>query len=161
MFDIVELSVPLVAEVTGGTPWNREHMAERYGLFTIIVLGESLLGSANAIIEALDGGRAHWSADRCVDYDHRDQHSYLLDLLLSAAHGAAVELVDTVVRPVGLIFASAGAFSAGIEAHVDYVTGSSELSHVAVSLAVTVPVTVFILAIWAVAYPGTRELCGP
>lgn len=59
MFDIVELSVPLVAEVTGGTPWHREHMAERYGLFTIIVLGESLLGSANAIIEALDGGGEH------------------------------------------------------------------------------------------------------
>ena len=94
MFDIVELSVPLVAEVTGGTPWHREHMAERYGLFTIIVLGESLLGSANAIIEAL----------------------------------------------------------------VDYVTGSSELSYVAVSLTATVPVAVFILAIWAVAYPGTPRI---
>ncbi|MGV0333296.1 low temperature requirement protein A [Corynebacterium kroppenstedtii] len=91
---IVELSVPLIAEVTGGTPWHREHIAERYGLFTIIVLGESLLGSANAIIEAL----------------------------------------------------------------VDYVTGSSELSYVAVSLTATVPVAVFILAIWAVAYPGTPRI---
>ena len=41
---------------------------------------------------------------------------------------------------------------------MDYVTGSSELSYVAVSLTVTVPVAVFILAIWAVAYPGTPRI---
>ena len=48
-----ELAVPIVAERTGSTPWHPHHITERYGLFTLIVLGESLLGSANAIIEAL------------------------------------------------------------------------------------------------------------
>ena len=46
------------------TPWHPHHITERYGLFTLILLGESLLASANAIIEALhddDGARA---ADR-------------------------------------------------------------------------------------------------
>jgi low temperature requirement protein LtrA len=38
---LAELSVPLLAERTGQTPWHAEHMAERYGLFTLIVLGES------------------------------------------------------------------------------------------------------------------------
>ena len=38
---LAELSVPLLAERTGQTPWHAEHMAKRYGLFTLIVLGES------------------------------------------------------------------------------------------------------------------------
>ena len=48
-----ELAVPVVAERTGATPWHPHHITERYGLFTLIVLGESLLASANAIFEAL------------------------------------------------------------------------------------------------------------
>ena len=49
-----ELAVPIVAERVGGrTPWHPHHITERYGLFTLILLGESLLASANAIIEAL------------------------------------------------------------------------------------------------------------
>jgi low temperature requirement protein LtrA len=35
------------------TPWHPHHITERYGLITLILLGESLLASANAIIEAL------------------------------------------------------------------------------------------------------------
>ena len=48
-----ELSVPLVAERNGLTPWHPHHITERYGCFTLIVLGESLLASANAVIGAL------------------------------------------------------------------------------------------------------------
>ena len=48
-----ELAVPIIAEKRGTTPWHPHHITERYGLFTLIVLGESLLASANAIIEAL------------------------------------------------------------------------------------------------------------
>ncbi len=44
----VELSVPLAAERFGRTPWHRAHIIERYGLFTIIVLGEVLLSIAAA-----------------------------------------------------------------------------------------------------------------
>ena len=35
-----ELAVPFWAERRGTTPWHPRHIAERYGLFTIIVLGE-------------------------------------------------------------------------------------------------------------------------
>jgi low temperature requirement protein LtrA len=42
----VEVSVPLWAERGGPmTPWHPEHIAERYGEFTLIVLGESVLAT--------------------------------------------------------------------------------------------------------------------
>jgi Bacterial low temperature requirement A protein (LtrA) len=42
------------------TPWHLHHITERYGLFTLILLGESLLASSNAIIEALHNGATLW-----------------------------------------------------------------------------------------------------
>ena len=42
----LELAIPIWAERAGRpTPWHPEHIAERYGLFTIIVLGECVLAS--------------------------------------------------------------------------------------------------------------------
>ena len=39
-----ELAVPVLAERAGPmTSWHPEHIAERYGLFTLIVLGEAIL----------------------------------------------------------------------------------------------------------------------
>jgi hypothetical protein len=41
MLAILELSVPLWAERTGHSSWHPHHIAERYGLFAIILLGEA------------------------------------------------------------------------------------------------------------------------
>ena len=50
----LELSVPVWAEARGRTTWHPRHIAERYGLFTIIVLGESVLGATIGVQTALD-----------------------------------------------------------------------------------------------------------
>lgn len=52
---LLELSVPLFA---GRTPWHPHHIAERYGLLVIIVLGEGLLGVTSTIrnVLALEDG---------------------------------------------------------------------------------------------------------
>ncbi|MGH3663823.1 MAG: low temperature requirement protein A [Micromonosporaceae bacterium] len=44
-----ELVVPYWAELRRGTTWHPHHIAERYGLFTIIVLGECVLAATTAI----------------------------------------------------------------------------------------------------------------
>lgn len=49
-----ELLVPILAERHGATPWHPGHIVERYGLMTIIVLGEVLLATSAAIAAALD-----------------------------------------------------------------------------------------------------------
>jgi low temperature requirement protein LtrA len=49
---VAELAVPLIAERAGPmTPWHPEHIAERYGEFTLIVLGESVLATMLAAKE--------------------------------------------------------------------------------------------------------------
>jgi low temperature requirement protein LtrA len=51
---VLEMVGPWWAERTGSTPWHRHHIAERYELFTIIVLGEVILATSQAISGALD-----------------------------------------------------------------------------------------------------------
>ncbi|MFC6020661.1 low temperature requirement protein A [Plantactinospora solaniradicis] len=55
---VLELVVPRWAERTGSTNWHPHHIAERYGLFTIILLGESVLAATRGVEGALDAGRA-------------------------------------------------------------------------------------------------------
>ncbi|WP_225992457.1 low temperature requirement protein A [Actinomadura montaniterrae] len=53
---LADLSVPLFAERPGMTTWHPHHIAERYGLFTIILLGESVLAATNAVQGAVAHG---------------------------------------------------------------------------------------------------------
>jgi len=54
-----ELAVPIWAEFRGRrTPWHPGHITERYGGFTIIVLGEVVAAIAAAVQEAVDHSRA-------------------------------------------------------------------------------------------------------
>jgi low temperature requirement protein LtrA len=148
-----ELAVPIVAERTGSTPWHPHHITERYGLFTLIVLGESLLVSANAIIEAV--------------HEQEDLGALIgisaLTLTVTAAlwwiyfwpphHTAISSFAHSLAYGYGhyFIFAAAGAFSAGIEVEIDLVTGNSKLAAPAASFAYTIPIAVFVLGIWLVA----------
>jgi low temperature requirement protein LtrA len=143
-----ELVVPIVAERTGTTPWHPHHITERYGLFTLILLGESLVAAANAIIEAQhDAGPLIGIA--------------ALTLIATAAmwwiyfwpphHHAIKDVAGSLAYVYGhyFIFAAAGAFSAGIEVEIDIIAGHTALPHA--SFAYTIPLAVFVLGVWALA----------
>lgn len=148
-----ELAVPVLAERQGTTPWHPHHITERYGCFTLIVLGESLLASANAIIGALHDeaalGPLIWIA--------------ILTLVVTAAlwwlyfwppHHRAITSLARSLRYGYVhyfVFAAAGAFSAGIEVEIDLLTHHSELNPTLAALAVSGPVGVFVLGIWWIA----------
>lgn len=51
---LLEMYLPIYAQRFGQTPWHPHHMAERYGLFTIIVLGEVLLATTQGITAVLE-----------------------------------------------------------------------------------------------------------
>ena len=61
LLGLVEFAIPLWAAQAGNTPWHAHHIAERYGLFTIIVLGECVLGASNAVGSVISAGG--WSLD--------------------------------------------------------------------------------------------------
>lgn len=54
LFWLGEIAVPVFAERMGNTPWHAHHIAERYSLFVIIVLGEGILGTTNAVAAAIN-----------------------------------------------------------------------------------------------------------
>jgi low temperature requirement protein LtrA len=53
---LLDLSVPLWAERAENTSWHPGHIAERYGLFVIILLGESVAAATIAMQRALASG---------------------------------------------------------------------------------------------------------
>ena len=53
----IELGGPVIAaRVSGLPPWHAHHIAERYGLFMIITLGEVVLGTVAAVSAAVGRG---------------------------------------------------------------------------------------------------------
>ena len=59
---VIELGGPvLAARVSGIPPWHAHHIAERYGLFMIITLGEVVLGTIAAVSGVV--GRVGWSPE--------------------------------------------------------------------------------------------------
>ena len=51
-----ELAVPFWAERSRGTSWHPHHIAERYSLFAVILLGESVLAVSTGIADVLRSG---------------------------------------------------------------------------------------------------------
>jgi low temperature requirement protein LtrA len=146
-----ELAVPVWAERAAPTTWHPRHIAERYGLFTLIVLGECVLASTLAIQSALAADAA--LADLATTaagglltvfgmwwlYFAKESH----DLLTSLRAG--------IVWGYGhyLIFAAAAAVGAGLAVNVDFLTHHAEAGARLAAAAFTVPVALFLVAVWA------------
>ncbi|MCT1364762.1 MULTISPECIES: low temperature requirement protein A [unclassified Microbacterium] len=153
VFALIEITVPVFAERRHQTPWHPHHITERYGLFTLIVLGESLLASANAIIDALDevealGPLLAISALAFV------VTAALWWIYFWPPHHRAITTLGRSLRygyTHYFVFAAAAAFSAGIEVELDVMTGESHLAPVAATFTVSIPIAVFLIGIWWVA----------
>ncbi|MFJ9036826.1 low temperature requirement protein A [Streptomyces sp. NPDC102406] len=61
---VLELVLPVLTQGSaGGTPWHPHHVAERYGLFAIITLGEGVVGTVASSGDLLGGDGTHWTSD--------------------------------------------------------------------------------------------------
>ncbi|MFD0070639.1 low temperature requirement protein A, partial [Streptomyces sp. NPDC127574] len=147
---IAELCVPLFAEKDHPTSWHPHHISERFGLFTIIVLGETIAAATVAVKSAVD------------------EHDALGELLPIAAGGLLIVFsawwiyfvvpIHGHLRTSGqaflwgyghyLIFASAAAIGAGLEVAVEQAVGTAHITTLAASAAVTLPTALYFLAVW-------------
>ncbi|MFG2353086.1 low temperature requirement protein A [Streptomyces sp. NPDC048521] len=153
---VAELSVPLWAQAAGMTPWHPHHIAERYELFTLIVLGESVAAATVAVrgafdrhqgtgaLYALAGGGLLMAYAMWWLYFARPAH-----ILLATTHQAHRRRFPWAYGHY-LIFASATAEGAGLAAYADHVTRHTGASPTAAGAAVTVPAAVFLITVWAV-----------
>lgn len=154
---VLELLVPVWGESAGRTRWHPHHIAERYGLFTLLLLGESLLASANAIFDALGEGEhvpelvtlaisgIVVTAGIWWVYFAREQQDRL-DGLRSGFRFGYLHYV---------IFAAVGAVSAGVEVEIDEITGHTEVSAEIAGLALTLPIAIVVAASWFVLLRGS------
>jgi low temperature requirement protein LtrA len=159
VFAAVEMAIPLWAESANRTPWHPQHIAERYGLFTIIVLGESVLAATIGVQTALDA------------------ESTLGDLATTVVGGLLLVFamwwiyfdLPTARLVAGMrqrfdehlggpfawgyghffVFASIAAVGAGLAVAVDQATGHSGLTDRAAAFVVTGPLAVYVVLVWA------------
>lgn len=146
---VCELLVPLWAERGTPTRWHPHHIAERYGLFTLIVLGESVLAATVAIEAASGTGYTSalvWLAAAGLVivfamwwlYFDRSAHDLLTSFATAFRWGYGHYF----------ILASAAAVGAGLAVVADYDTHSAHVSGVVAAYAVAVPVAVYLLSLW-------------
>jgi low temperature requirement protein LtrA len=146
-----ELAVPMIAERARKTSWHPHHIAERYGLFTLIVLGESVLASTGVIQSAIAEGELSLELAGLVVgaplilfsmwwiYFHRPSHRILTSSRRAFEWGYG-HLV---------IFASTAAVGAGLGVATDFARGRGHLSATAAGATVAVPVALYVLTVWA------------
>ena len=145
-----ELAVPAIAERSYESTWHPEHIAERYGLFTLIVLGETVAAATVAVQSGING---HDELGRVLPiavggllvcfsawwiYFARPVHDHLRSNRQAFLWGYGHYLV----------FLSLAAIGAGLEVAVEHATGEAEVSALTAAAVVTVPTAVYLFVVW-------------
>jgi low temperature requirement protein LtrA len=152
-----ELAVPRWAERTRPTSWHPHHIAERYGLFTIILLGESVLAASTGVqaASAAGGGVSRSLVTIALGGLILLFALWWLYFLEPAGKGLAHRRDRSFVWGYGHygIFAALAAVGAGLEVAVEYTGHHLEVSAITVGYAVAIPVSVFLVLLWGVHAP--------
>jgi low temperature requirement protein LtrA len=146
----LELVMPMWAERASPTTWHPHHITERYGLLTLIVLGESILSANTTIQSALaSGSRLSELAPLIVGgllivysmwwvYFDRPVHDLLTSVRKAFVWGYGHYFV----------FASAAAVGAGLAVAVDAATPRAKIGPVGAGIAVAIPVATYLICLW-------------
>ncbi|MFR9779863.1 low temperature requirement protein A [Micromonospora sp. MS34] len=155
---LADLLVPVVAERRGMTTWHPHHIAERYQLFTLIVLGEVVLSTSMAIQGGVDAGNPGlWPlavAGTVI--------VFALWWLYFDRPGPVppTSLRGALFWGYGhyLIFAAIAAVGAGLAVAVDHVLHAAHVSGRVAGYATAVPVAGYLLTLWALHLPAKHGL---
>jgi low temperature requirement protein LtrA len=150
---LVEMVGPVIAERgRGGTPWHAHHIAERYGLLTIITLGEAVIGtvaSLGAVVQ-LQG----WNLDAVLVAVAGTGLTFgLWWMYFTVPAGEVLQIHRERAFPWGyghmLIFGSIAATGAGLHVAATYISHEAHIGATATVITVAVPVGVFAFALFA------------
>jgi len=163
---LAELAVPVVAERVGAPmPFHPRHVAERYGLLTIIVLGEVILASVQAVQGALAAPAVTASAGHEPPGASGGISGSLAMLVVGGlllvfslwwlyfkrehadliGQGRRITWVFGYVHII--VFASVAAVGAALAAAVDVVQHAGNASPRTVALALAVPIALYALTL--------------
>lgn len=148
---VLDLAVPVIAERVRDTPWHRHHIMERYGLLNIIVLGETLLAGAMSLQQIAGGASnivfVHVALSALVIgfsmwwlYFSREEHLQTNNIKRAFTWGYGHFIV----------FASGAAVGAGVAVMVDVIAGHADVSLLAASYSIGIPVAFYMFGLWFV-----------
>ena len=146
----VELAVPRWAERTRPTSWHPHHIAERYGLFTIILLGEIVLAATTAVQRTVATSRPNAALVTVAISALLLVFAFWWLYFLYPAGRGLVERRERSYRwGYGhyVVFSALAALGAGLDVAVEQTAGGVDASSTAVSYGVAVPVAAFLLAL--------------
>ncbi|GLW50155.1 membrane protein [Streptomyces sp. NBRC 14336] len=148
---ILEMCVPAYAEKDHETSWHPHHIAERYGLLTIIVLGETIAAATVAVKTALDENDALGELLPIATGGLLIIFSAWWIYFVVPIHGHLRSNRQSFLWGYGhyVIFASAAAIGAGLEVAVEQAVGEAHISTLSASSAVTLPTALYLLTVWA------------
>lgn len=151
---LVELGGPVVAERgAGATPWHPHHVAERYGLLTLIALGECVLGTIASVTPITE--ESGWTTEAVI----------LVVAGLLVTFGLwwsyfAIPFGDILQRnPASafifgyghlFIFSAVAAIGAGLHVAASVVEGTADIGWDLAVEAVAIPVGVFLTAFFVI-----------
>ncbi|WP_406144192.1 low temperature requirement protein A [Streptomyces sp. NBC_01012] len=147
---LAEIAVPAWAESSAMTTWHPHHIAERYGLFTLIVLGETMTSATAAVRTALDEETTLGDIAPLVVGGVLTVFALWWLYFSQNAPRRLTGLRSAILWGYGhyAVFASAAAVGAGLAVGVAHARGHGHLSDHAAAAAFTVPVAVFITLVW-------------
>ncbi|MFD0367806.1 low temperature requirement protein A [Streptomyces sp. NPDC127114] len=147
---VAEMAVPMYAEKDVTTQWHPHHIAERYGLFTIIVLGETIAAATVAVKSGVTENDALGEVLPIAAGGLLIVFAAWWIYFVVPAHDRLASNRQGFLWGYGhyLIFASAAAIGAGIEIAVEQAVGKAHITTLAASSAVTIPAAVFLLCVW-------------
>lgn len=165
-FVALELVVPAWAERASLTPWHPHHIAERYGLLTLIVLGESILSATSAVQAAVAAGERLSALAPLIVGGLLIVYSMWWIYFDRPAHDLLTSFARAFIWGYGhyFVFGSAAAVGAGLGVAVDRVGSHASVDPRTAGFAVTIPVALFLVCLWILLdrpeYRRTRAL-GP
>ena len=163
---VAELLVPVWAEAAGTTTsWHPGHIAERYGLFTLIVLGESVAAATIGIRSALDSGSAIGDLAEIAGGGLLIVFSMWWFYFAQPAEHAMEQARSafgqgshhhSFIWGYGhyFVFTSAAAVGAGLAVAIDQATGHAEVAAQTARLAVATPVALYLVSVSALHSPS-------
>lgn len=150
---LIEMAGPLIAErKQGGTPWHAHHIAERYGLFAIIALGEGVVGTVAALSAVIEV--QGWTLESILVSVAGTGLTFGLWWIYNTLPSAQVlhhHRNRSFVWGYGqiLIVAAIVAMGAGLHVAAYFIEGKSHISALATVVAVGLPVAIFLAAFYS------------
>jgi low temperature requirement protein LtrA len=146
----LELYVPAWAESAGQTTWHPHHITERYGLLTLIVLGESIMAATLAIEAALRAGSALSVLVPIIIGGLLIVYSMWWMYFDRPVHDLLTSMSKAFIWGYGhyVVFAAAAAVGAGLGVSVDHATHHAKIGAAAAGAAVAIPVAVYLTTLW-------------